>query len=137
MKTNPSFLALSAFALLLSSCEEQERMYEDSSQITVNLPTRKQAIEDQDSVIIKAVIEPVNSSVVSYQIWLIDNNKNWIYNKQQSCDCKGVSAVNIEGAFLYDIDKTSDLILNVHAKLENGTHIREEIPFRLVDSQKK
>jgi hypothetical protein len=136
MKTNRSILALVAMTLFTVACKEKEILREDSPYITVTSPARDQAINDSDNIIVKAVIEPKNQSVVSYNVWLIDNKKNNIYNKKTDCDCKGKIKVEINTSFQYDINKTSDLLLHIDAVLEDGSNIREEIPFKLVDVKK-
>nr|WP_295927992.1 hypothetical protein [uncultured Dyadobacter sp.] len=121
---------------LFSACKEKERVYEDSPLITVHSPTRKQIIEDTDSVRIQAVIENKNASLKNVSVWLMDNNKQYIYNQQWPCDCKDEKIVVISTSFLHDIAKTSDLIINIHAEFNNGETVREEAPFRLIDTPK-
>lgn len=129
-------ISVAGTMLLLCSCKENERKYEDSPLITVHSPTTKQAIEDNDSVRIQAVIENKNASLENFSVWLIDNNKQYIYNQQWHCDCKDEKFVVVRTTFLHDIAKTSDLILNIHAQFSNGEIVREEVPFRLIDTPK-
>jgi len=136
MKTNRSILTFATLAAFIGACEEREVLREDSPYITVNSPTRNQTIEDKDSVMVKAVIEPKNTSVVSYHIWLIDNEKNTIYNRKTDCNCEGMVTVPVKASFQYDIKKTSDLLLHIDAVLKDGTNLREELPFILADIKK-
>ncbi|MCE7069120.1 MULTISPECIES: hypothetical protein [unclassified Dyadobacter] len=135
MKTNRSMIVLSALAAL-SACKEKEVPRADSSYITVTSPSWKQEINDTEEIVVKAVIKPQEKSVVSYYIYLIDNEKKEIYNKKTECDCKDKDEVQVEASFKYDIKKTSELLLHVDAVLSDGSNIREEIPFKLVDVKK-
>ncbi|WP_439558870.1 hypothetical protein [Dyadobacter sp.] len=51
------------------------------------------------------------------------------------CEKKQIS-VSIDTAFTYNINKTSSLLLQVHAQLEDGTYLRDETRFKLVDTKK-
>lgn len=135
MKTNISS-AVAAALLLLAACEEKEVPRADSSYITVTSPTWKQEINDTEEIKVKAVIKPKDKSVVSYHIWLIDQDKKEIYNKKTDCDCKGKEEVQLDAAFKYDISKTSDLLLHIDAELSDASKIKEEIPFKLIDVKK-
>ncbi|MCF0038725.1 hypothetical protein [Dyadobacter fanqingshengii] len=135
MKTNRSILAAVALAAL-SACEEKEIPRADSSYITVTSPAWNQEIHDDADIVVKAVIKPQEKSVVSYHIWLVDNEKNEVYNKKVDCDCKDKDEIQLEASFKYDITKTSELLLHVDAVLNDGSNIREEIPFKLIDVKK-
>ena len=136
MKTISFFISLLVIAICCSSCKEKERVYEDSPLIDVKSPTKNQAIEDTDSVRVQAVIENKNGSLKNISVWLIDSNKQYIYNEQWPCDCQKEKVVVVNTAFLHDINKTSDLILNVHAEFDKEGLVREEVPFRLLDKKK-
>lgn len=136
MKTKQLFMPLACILVSMASCEDKEKKYEDSPLITVNSPLRNQVIEDTDSVKIQATIENKETSPIkSFSIWLLNNDKKFIYQEEWPCNCKGEKLVTIQKKFLYDINKTSDLLLHVDATLENGTSLREEIPFRLLDKK--
>lgn len=136
MKTKQLLMPLACTLAFIASCEEKERKYEDSPLITVNSPLRNQVIEDTDSVKVQAVIENKNASPVkSFSVWVLNNEKSYIYQKEWPCNCKGEKLVTVQTKFKYDINKTSDLLLHVDAMLENGTSLREEIPFRLLDKK--
>ncbi|WP_026631118.1 hypothetical protein [Dyadobacter alkalitolerans] len=135
MKTNRSIIVLAALAAL-SACKEKEVPKADSSYITVTSPTWKQEINDNTDIVVKAVIKPQEKSVVSYHIFLVDDKKREIYNTKTDCDCKDKSEVQLEAAFKYDIKKTSELLLRIDAVLSDGSSIREEIPFKLIDAKK-
>jgi hypothetical protein len=136
MKTNRSIFILSALAVSIFACEEKEIPRADSPYINVTSPTLKQEINDTADIHVKAVITPKEKSVVSYHIYLIDNEKNEIYNKKTECDCKDKDEVQLEASFKYDIGKTSDLLLHVQAVLSDGSNILEEVPFKLIDVKK-
>lgn len=136
MKTKQLFMPLACMLVSMASCEEKEKKYEDSPLITVNSPLRNQVIEDTDSVKVQAVIENKEASPVkSFAVWLLDNEKKYIYHEEWPCDCKGEKLVTVQTKFLYNISKSSDLLLHVDATLENGTSLREEVPFRLLDKK--
>ncbi len=136
MKTKQLFTPLACTLAFIVSCEEKEKKYEDSPLITVNSPLRNQVINDADTVRVQAVIENKEASPIkSVSVWLLDNEKKYIYHKEWPCDCKGEKLVTIQTKFLYDIHKSSDLVLHLDATLENGTSLREEIPFRLLDTK--
>ena len=136
MKTSKLIWTAAGFAILAAGCKENEYSYEDSPYIEVISPARNQAVEDKDTVVVKAIIKPPHGSVLNYHIILLDNEKRSIYNQPTECDCKDQSSVEIEAKFAYNIEETSNLVLQVHAEIENGLFIREEIPFRFVDSKK-
>jgi len=136
MKRTLSLIPLACILVSMASCKEKGKKYEDSPLITVNSPLRNQVIEDKDSVKVQAVIENKEvSSIKSFSVWVLDNENKYIYHEEWPCDCKGEKLVTVQTKFLYDIIKSSDLLLHVDATLENGTSLREEIPFRLLDTK--
>ncbi|SKC13908.1 hypothetical protein [Dyadobacter psychrophilus] len=135
MKANRSMIVFAALAAF-TACEEKEIPRADSSYITVTSPSWKQEIEDNEEIVVKAVIKPQEKSVISYRIWLLDNEKKEIYNKAAGCDCKDKDEVQLEASFKYDISKTSELLLHIDAELSDASKIHEEIPFKLVDVKK-
>jgi len=134
MKTNHSILILSALTIAVVACKEKEIPRADSPFIYVHSPIRNQTIDDNTEIKVEAYIEPKKSPIISYHVWLIDNEKKEIYNKKT--DCKDKAKVQIDVSFKYDIKTTSELLLHIDAVLKDGTNIREEIPFKLVDSKK-
>lgn len=135
MKTKRSLLFLSAM-LAFTACKEKEVLPADSKYITVTAPIWDLAVADDDDILVKAIIKPEERSVVSYRIWLIDNEKKSIYDKKTECDCAGKDEVQLEANFKYDIKATTKLLLHVDAVLNDGTNIQEEVPFTLVDVKK-
>ncbi len=135
MKTKNLVLTFSTAFLLVIGCKDKEVWVEDSPYITVTSPTKEQLIQDNDSIRIKAVIEPKSGSITSYHIILLDNDKQSILNNKVMCEKKQIS-VSIDTAFTYNINKTSSLLLQVHAQLEDGTYLRDETRFKLVDTKK-
>ncbi len=101
--------------------------------ITVKSPAKNEAIEDTDSVRVQAIIENTSASIKNVSVWVLDYNKQYIYNQKWDCDCKNEKVVVVNTAFLHDIAKTSDLLLHIDVELNNGDFAREELPFRLVD----
>ncbi|WP_157488320.1 hypothetical protein [Dyadobacter crusticola] len=134
MKTNKLMLTLSAAILLIAGCKDKEVWVEDSPYITVSSPTKDQVLQDGDSIRINAVIEPKSVLITYYHIILLDQ-KHSILNSKVICK-KDESKVEIDTAFTYNIKKTSDLLLQVHAQLADGNYIRDETRFKLVDSKK-
>lgn len=78
MKTISFFIPLLGIALSIGSCEEKERVYEDSPLITVKSPARNQYIEDTDSVRVQAVIENKNA-LLKKCICLVDRQSQTIH----------------------------------------------------------
>ncbi|MCE7061994.1 hypothetical protein [Dyadobacter sp. CY343] len=131
-----SILILSTLGAVIAACKEQEIKREDSPFITVTSPARNQSVDDTSTIFIKATIEPKNTSVIRYHVWLNNQQKKSILMERRECDCKGKDTVHVEESFKYDTNKTAELLLHVDATLEDGTEIREEVPFKLVDVKK-
>ena len=136
MKTNKLMITLFASVAMVASCKDKEIDYEDSPYITVASPTKNQAVQDNDSIRVEALIQPKTSSVVSYQVNLLTKKKHIVHESREPCDCKNIKNISISKAFMYDISKTSDMLLQLQAELEDGTLIREDVPIKLIDSKK-
>ncbi|CAG5070650.1 hypothetical protein DYBT9623_03195 [Dyadobacter sp. CECT 9623] len=136
MKANHLLLTLSASFFLFTGCRDKTVWIEDSPFITVTSPTQNQAMEDNDSIRVEALIQPKSAPIVSYHIVMMGEEKEVILNYKTICDCKDKSTVAIDTAFTYDIKKTSNVLLHVSAELEDRTHIRDETRFKLVDTKK-
>ena len=136
MKTNKLMITLFALVLLVASCKDKEIHTQDSPYITVTSPTKNQVVQDNDSIRVEALIQPETGSVISYQVNLLSKKKHIIYESREHCNCKDIKNISISKAFMYDTNKTSDMLLQVQAELKDGTYIREEIPIKLVDSKK-
>lgn len=130
METKRLFISLACTLAVLTSCKEK---VVDSADITVLSPKSHQVIEDKDSVRIEAVIQPQNAFVVSYSITVKNKHDKLLFSAQRGCDCKSQSKVNVEASFLYNIDKTSDVFLEIIAVLDDSREIREKVPFVLVE----
>jgi hypothetical protein len=120
-------IAFTAFSAI--SCKEPEL---HSPLITVFSPIKGQIIFSQDSIFVKARIEPKNTSVTLYQINIKSKGKSVVYVKNFGLECEKLSAVDVKEAFLYDPGKTRDLTLEIVAQLQNGEAIRETVPFKLM-----
>ncbi|MEO6286152.1 MAG: hypothetical protein ABIN80_12790 [Dyadobacter sp.] len=128
MKIDKLMLTSCALIALFASCKEDPL---DSPFITISTPTINQTIESKDSVRISAIIEPRNTSVLEYTVSVKGAKNASIYESHRSCDCGGINVVNIQRSFVYDPKKTTDLILEIRAKLESGAEIRETVSFTL------
>ncbi|OJV15463.1 MAG: hypothetical protein BGO21_31220 [Dyadobacter sp. 50-39] len=115
-----------AIAWLFPACKEKEV---DAPEITVLSPKSHQVIKDKDSVRIEATVKPSNTWVTSYTLTVKNKHNKLIFNAQRGCDCKSLTQVEIKQSFLYEVDKTSDLLLEIEALLGDGRKIREQIPF--------
>lgn len=130
MKTNYHLIALTSLLAMSASCKEKEVV---SSDIMVVSPKPHQVIEDKDSVQIEAIFKPKGASITGYSMTVKDKQDKLVFNKQASCDCKSRDRVEIKTAFFHDIDKTSDLFLEIKAVLDDGREIGEKIPFVLAE----
>lgn len=117
-------------AMAIAGCKEKEI---DSPEISVISPKSGEVVEDKDSVRIEAIISPKNKSVISYAITVKTKNDKVIFNAQRGCDCKGLSEVKVKESFVYDINKTSDLFLEIKAMLDDGKELREKVAFVLTE----
>ena len=136
MKANKFVVVAGLLAFQLTGCRDKEVYTFDSPFITITSPAKNQSFQDRDSVTVKAFIEPQKVPVEHYFLILLDNEKKVILNEKVDCDCHGKTRIDLERTFLYDINKTSDLLLQLVAHLEDGTDLREEVRFKLVDSKK-
>lgn len=132
MKTKHFVMLCIGVAMVRSvaGCKEKEI---DSPEILVLSPKSHEVIKDEDSVRIEALITPKNRSVTSYAIDVHDKQDKVIFNAQRGCDCKGLSEVKVKQSFLYDINKTSDLFLEIKATLDDGKELREKVAFVLTE----
>ncbi|GGB92703.1 hypothetical protein [Dyadobacter sediminis] len=128
MKPKIVGLSLVCFILFFIACKEKEL---DSPDITILSPTRNQMMHDNDSIRIKARIEPKNTFVVSSTVTLNDKKGHTLTAANIGCACDNKPVVNIEKAFLYKVKKKQDIILKVCAELKNGETICETVPFEL------
>jgi hypothetical protein len=101
--------------------------------ITVNSPKANQVINDKDSVIVEAVIKPEKTTVNRYTVTVKNKHNKVLFTSNKGCECKAMSEVNIRESFLYDIDKTSDVFLEIVAVLDDNSETREKVPFVLHD----
>lgn len=130
MKTKHFFALCLGAALMLTGCEEKEL---DSPEIAVLSPKSHEVIEDTDSVRIEAIITPKNTTVTSYYLNVKNKHGKLIFNAQRGCDCKSLGQVKLRVAFLYEVEETLDVFLDIEAVLEDGRTIREKIPFVLAE----
>ncbi|MET7253495.1 hypothetical protein ACWKW6_00385 [Dyadobacter jiangsuensis] len=130
MKTNYHLIAMVGILVLTTSCKDKEAVSPD---ITVLSPKPHQVIEDKDSVEIKAVFKPKGASITSYSMTVKDKQDKLLFNDQRSCDCKSRDKVEVKASFRHDVDKTSDLFLEIKAVLDDGREIGEKIPFILAE----
>lgn len=119
-----------AAAITVAACKEKEV---DSKFIAVSSPKANQAISDKDSVIIEAVIKPEKTTVNRYTVTVKNKHNKVLFISNRGCDCKSLSEVKIRESFLYDIDKTSDVYVEITAVLDNNSETREKVPFVLQD----
>lgn len=115
-------------AIAVAACKEKEV---DSKFITVSSPTPHQRINDKDSVVIEAIIKPQNTTVISYSVSVKTKNDKILFTTNRSCDCKLVKEVKMRESFLYDIDQTSDVFLEIVAVMADNSETREKVPFIL------
>jgi hypothetical protein len=134
MKPSKAIITLFGMVGLLTACKEKEQL--DSPFITITSPTINQLVEDSDSIRVEALIEPKNTSVLHYNLSVRSKKDRLIYESQSSCDCKTSPTVKVEKSFVYNVKETSELTLEIQARLADGSDIRETRPFRLVDSKK-
>lgn len=126
-----NFVALClGVAIAVAGCKEKEV---DSKFITVSSPKLNAVLEDKDSVIIEAVIKPEKTTVISYTVTVKTKNDQTIFSAQRGCDCESLSEVKLREAFLYDINKTSDVFLEIVAVLSDTRETRERVPFLIKD----
>ena len=135
MKTNRTIFVIAALIGIIGACKEKE-IYRDSPEITVSSPARNAVINDSASVNVEAVIRPKDKSVVYYHIRLLDAMKRAVYDKKTTCNCMGETKIDVKQSVEYDVSKTSDLMFELQAILEDGTSIQEEVPFKLMDVKK-
>lgn len=132
MKTKSHWVALAGMLVMTVACKE--KLVEiDSPYITVTAPKHGQVVNDKDSVRIRATIKPVTGSVKSYSMTVKGKNGKILYSGQRGCDCKSKDSVDVRTSFYYDINKTSDVVLEIIAMLEDGSEIVEKVPFVLAD----
>jgi hypothetical protein len=130
MKTKLCLALCFAGVVAFAACKEKEV---DSKFITINSPKANQVINDKDSVIIEAVIKPEKTTVNRYSVTVKNKHNKVLFTSNKSCDCKALSEVKIRESFLYDIDKTSDVFLEINAVFDNNSETREKVPFVLHD----
>lgn len=130
MKAKSCLALCMGASMLVMACKENEV---DSKFITVISPKANQVINDKDSVIIEAVIKPEKTSVTSYSVSVKNKHNKALFTSINGCDCKSLNEVKIRKSFLYDIDKTSDVFLEINAVLSDNRETREKIPFVLKD----
>lgn len=82
---------------------------------------------------VDALIKPTNASVASYSINVMNKHDKLLFNSQEGCDCKSVSEVKIKKSFMYNVDKTLNVYLEIKAVLDDGRKIREKIPFVIAE----
>jgi hypothetical protein len=114
--------------MAIAACKEKEV---DSKFITVNSPNANQVINDKDSVIVEAVIKPEKTTVNRYTVTVKNKHNKVLFTSNKGCECKATSEVKIRESFLYDIDKTSDVFLEIVAVLDDNSETREKVPFVL------
>ncbi|ACT96860.1 hypothetical protein [Dyadobacter fermentans] len=117
-------------AMAIAGCKEKEI---DSPEISVLSPKSHEVINDKDSVRIEATITPNDRSVTSYTITVQTKQDKVIFSAQRGCDCKGQSEVIVKQSFMYDVGKTSDVLLEIKAILDDGKELREKVAFVLAD----
>lgn len=128
MKTKRFFALCFGVAAAVTACKEKEV---DSPDITVLSPKVNEVIADKDSVRIKFVLRPKGASVTSYSATVKTKNDKMIFHEQRGCDCKSKDQIEASTAFRYDIDKTSDVSLEIKAILDDGRELVERVPFVL------
>ncbi|MCF0070970.1 hypothetical protein LZD49_10840 [Dyadobacter sp. CY261] len=130
MKTRYCVVIGVAAAFTIAACKEKEV---DSKFITVSSPKANQVINDRDSVIIEAVIKPEKTTVNRYTVTVKNKHDKTLFTSNRGCDCKSLSEVKLRESFFYDIDKTSDVFLEITAVLDDNSETREKVPFVLQD----
>ncbi len=129
MKANYLLAICIGVSIAVAACKEKEV---DSKFITVSSPKAHQTVYDKDSIIVEAVIKPENNAkVLRYTIAVKNKHDKLLFTQNKSCDCKLMTEVKIREAFKYDIDKTSDVYLEIIAMLDNNSETREKVPFIL------
>ncbi|WP_353721009.1 hypothetical protein [Dyadobacter sp. 676] len=130
MKTRRFLTLCFGMAAAMVACKEEKV---DSPEITVLAPRSHQVVADKDSVQIEAIFRPKGASVSSYSMTVKTKNNKWLFNTQRSCQCDTKDSVKVKTSFYYDINKTSDVFLEIKAMLDDGREIAEKIPFVLTD----
>ncbi|MHA4741634.1 hypothetical protein [Dyadobacter sp. MSC1_007] len=128
MKTN-LFLALATgLSIALLGCDEKKV---DSPEITVFSPKSHQVLDDNDSIRIEAVIKPAHAKVTDYSLIVKDKYEKVLFSTQKKSN--ETSEVKIKESFLYDINKTTNVFLDITAWMDNEELARERVPFVLHD----
>ncbi|GGM99131.1 hypothetical protein GCM10010967_36370 [Dyadobacter beijingensis] len=114
--------------MLVFSCKEKEF---DSPYISIESPMKKQSVAGSDSVRIRATITPSDSSVANWRIMVQDKKGSDIYAATGYCECKGKQPLDIERAFAYPVNKTTDMVMTICANFTNGTEACETVRFEV------
>ncbi|MEO6282495.1 MAG: hypothetical protein ABIN80_14280 [Dyadobacter sp.] len=132
MKTYKSILTLAGFALLFAACQEKV-VIEDSPLVTIKAPTKDQVLHTQDSIKVDAQIDTKNSPVENYRVDIKSKKGKMIASFQSFVNSDSIvnGALPIKRTFFHKVDKSTDLVLEITAKLKSGNEVREAITFKL------
>lgn len=128
MKTKLFNVLCTGMVIVLISCEEKAI---DSPEITVFSPKLHEVIDDNDSIRIEAVIKPAHAKITDYSIIVKDKYEKVLFSTQKKCNEPG--DVKIKESFFYDINKITNVFLDIAAWKDNEELVRERVPFVLND----